>query len=129
MVLDSGGNVCGSTVGGGTGSYGSVYEASTNVFKEALVGGNNQSGTVATSLAASLVVQVTDGQGNPVAGVTVNWAVAGSNGSVGAATSTTDPNGDASIGATLGTTASRHNSDAFTAIKGRQVPGSERVKT
>ena len=70
----------------------------------ALVSGDNQTGLVGTKLAQPLVVQVTDGFGNPIAGVTVGWSVTGG-GSVSAPFTDTDVNGRASVERTLGITA------------------------
>jgi hypothetical protein len=70
----------------------------------ALVSGDNQTGMVGTKLAQPLVVQVTDGFGNPISGVTVGWSVTGG-GSVSAPLTDTDVNGQASVERTLGLTA------------------------
>ena len=65
-------------------------------------GGDTQTGVQGTQLTTPLNVLVTDGSSNPVSGITVNWAVASGNGSVGAATSTTNGSGVATVTATLG---------------------------
>jgi hypothetical protein len=70
-----------------------------------MLGGNNQTGTVGEELDAPLVVRVTDAGGNPVAGVTVSWAVTGGGGSISPGSSTTNGSGEASATRTLGTTA------------------------
>jgi len=69
-----------------------------------IVSGGNQSGDVSTSLALPLVVQALDGASRSVAGVSVTWTVTGG-GSVSAATSTTDNNGQATVTWTLAPTA------------------------
>ena len=66
-----------------------------------LVSGDGQAGTVGEELDDPLVVQVTDGQGNPMSGVTVTWAP-GDNGSADPTSSTTGTNGEASTIWTLG---------------------------
>jgi hypothetical protein len=50
------------------------------------------------------VVKVTDNSANPVAGITVSWAVVSGGGSVGSASSVTDGGGLAQTTATLGST-------------------------
>jgi hypothetical protein len=69
-----------------------------------LVSGDNQQGPVGTALLQPLVVQVTDGFGNPIAGVNIDWTVDGG-GSVSAASTPTDAGGLASVVRTLGPTA------------------------
>ena len=63
--------------------------------------GNNQSGTIGEALIDSLVVRVTDGFDNPVAGVTVVWS-AETGGTVDPATSVTSADGYASTERVLG---------------------------
>ena len=65
------------------------------------VSGNAQNGVVAQPLPDPLVVRVTDGSGNPVSGVSVQWAAQGG-GSVSAGTIETDSDGRASVGRVLG---------------------------
>ena len=65
-----------------------------------MVEGDEQSGAVGTVL-LPLVVRVTDGFGNPIPGVTVNWSAEGG-GSVSAASTLTDVNGLTSVERTLG---------------------------
>jgi PKD repeat protein len=74
---------------------------SADAFGIAPVSGDNQSGLVGTKLALPLVVQVTDGFGNPKSDVTIEWSVTGG-GSVSPTTTQTDPNGRASVERTLG---------------------------
>ncbi len=70
----------------------------------ALVSGDNQHGKTLAPLASPFVVKVTDDQGDGVAGVTVNWAVASGGGSLSASTTTTNGSGQASVSFTSGTT-------------------------
>jgi len=68
--------------------------------------GNNQSGTVGTTLPASLSVQATDSyQYEPISGVSVTFSATGNKGSFNPTTATTDSNGIASTQYTLPTTA------------------------
>ncbi len=67
-----------------------------------LVSGNSQSGVAGQALANPLVVEVTDSNGNPVQGVTVNFAVTAGGGSLSAIQATTTPSGMASVAWTLG---------------------------
>jgi hypothetical protein len=72
-----------------------------------IAGGNNQVGAVNAKLAASLVIQVTDASGNPQASQTVTFAVTGqpqdaSGAILSPPSATTDANGRASVGLTLG---------------------------
>lgn len=68
----------------------------------ALSAGNAQIGNPSTLLPVSLAVLVTDGSGNPVSGVTVNWQVATGAGTLTSATSVTNSSGIATNGWTLG---------------------------
>jgi Big-like domain-containing protein len=77
---------------------------SENANGIAAVSGQDQTGAVGSTLAAPLVVQVTDPFGNPIAGVTVTWTVDGG-GSVSAGTTTTGTDGTTSVQRTLGGTA------------------------
>jgi hypothetical protein len=70
----------------------------------AALSGDEQSGQVGATLAAPLVVVVTDALGNPIPGFTVDWTVTGG-GSVSLASTTTDANGQASVTRTLGNAA------------------------
>jgi PKD repeat protein len=66
---------------------------------------------VGTQLIAPLVVRVTDGFGNPIAGITVNWSVTGG-GAVSAASTQTDVSGQTSVQRTLGPTAGPQTTSA-----------------
>jgi adhesin/invasin len=69
-------------------------------------GGNTQTATVNTTVAVRPSVIIKDGNGNPVSGVNVTFAVASGGGSITGATTTTSGSGIASVGGwTLGTTA------------------------
>jgi len=70
--------------------------------------GNGQSAAENTAVAVAPTVRVEDAYGNPVAGVSVTFAVTSGGGTIGAASQSTDPNGSASVeswtlGASLGT--------------------------
>jgi hypothetical protein len=66
-----------------------------------IVSGNAQTGTVATAAGTPVVVQVKDQNGDPIAGVQVNFTVTGG-GTLGTPTATTDASGNASTTVTLG---------------------------
>ncbi|MGM0587392.1 MAG: invasin domain 3-containing protein [Bacteroidota bacterium] len=72
-----------------------------------LVSGNNQSDTVTSTLAQSLVVELNDGQGNPVSGEDISFSISGqptgAAASLSATSVTTDANGQATVDLTLGT--------------------------
>jgi PKD repeat protein len=70
----------------------------------ALFTGDQQAGPVNTVLTQPLVVQVTDGYGNPISGLTVGWSAEGG-GSVSATSTQTDGQGLTSVERTLGSTA------------------------
>src|SRR5690349_18199216 len=61
-----------------------------------IVSGNNQTGTVGTPLANLLVVRVRNSAGSVVSGVTVNFAITLSNGSVSPVSAVTNSLGQAS---------------------------------
>lgn len=67
--------------------------------------GNAQSAVVLTAFADSLVVRVTDGGANPVAGATVDWNVAAGDVTLSAATSLTGSDGRARIALSAGSNA------------------------
>jgi hypothetical protein len=73
--------------------------------------GDAQVGSVGSALAEPLVVRVTDGLGNGVAGVTVLWTVGGG-GTIEPATSVTGPDGTASAERVLGATAGEQSAQA-----------------
>jgi hypothetical protein len=67
-----------------------------------LVSGSGQAAAAGQALPNPLVVKVTDASGNPVSGVTVNFAVTAGGGSLSAAQATTTSTGTASVTWTLG---------------------------
>lgn len=89
------------------------------------VSGNGQSATVGSVLPAPLVVRVQDASSNPIAGVTVIFAVTSGGGSVAPLSVVTGVDGQASATATLGTIA---GSNTFTA-SATGVTGSPRTFT
>ena len=87
----------------GTGSADTVLSA---------VSGDSQTATMGTRLANPLVVRVVDAKGNPMTGVTVDWAVAAGSGSI-PATSVTNASGQASAQWTLDNTYMGDSAVAF----------------
>lgn len=83
-----------------TASFTVVTSAATAVN---IVSGSGQTGAASLQLPLPLVVQVVDGAGDPVAGVTVAWSVTSGGGSVNPLTTTTDATGTAATNWTLGT--------------------------
>ncbi|HEX7336415.1 MAG TPA: Ig-like domain-containing protein [Gemmatimonadales bacterium] len=76
-------------------------------------GGDGQRGSRGAPLANPLVVRVTDGLGNPVAGVTVEWST--DDGSVDPASSQTGSDGRAGTRWTLGSSAGEQTAEARSA--------------
>ena len=77
--------------------------AAANITRTA---GDAQTATAGTAVATAPSVTITDTNGNPVAGVTVTFAVASGGGTVAGETQTTNASGVATVGSwTLGTTA------------------------
>lgn len=74
-------------------------------FQLAAQSGGGQNGTVGETLPAPLVFALTDGEGDPVAGVAIVFELAAGTGSFDPATDTTDAGGLASTQLTLGTVA------------------------
>ncbi len=68
----------------------------------AIVSGNNQTGTVGSTLPNGLVVKVTGAGGSPIAGVSVTFAVASGGGTLSATSVATDALGQAATRLTLG---------------------------
>jgi alpha-tubulin suppressor-like RCC1 family protein len=64
--------------------------------------GDQQNGTVGTALGQDFVVRVNDASGNPVGGVTVDWAVTAGAGSITPSSDLTDANGLSGARLTLG---------------------------
>jgi PKD repeat protein len=83
--------------------------------------GDGQSAPAGTPLPQPLVVQVTDGFGNPISGVTVQWSAEGA-GSISAPSSVTDGSGLASVQRILGPTAGQQTTLASVeGLKGSPV--------
>ncbi|MGH7510739.1 MAG: Ig-like domain-containing protein [Gemmatimonadales bacterium] len=86
----------------------------------ALVSGDDQSASVGATLADPLVVRVSDGFGNPVAGVTVEWSAG--QGSVDPGSSVTGEDGRAVTSWTLGSSAGDQSATASNpALEGSPV--------
>ncbi len=66
--------------------------------------GNNQNGSPGATLTHPLTALVTDKCGTPIPGVTVTWKVTQGSATLSAASSVSDPNGDATTQVTLGAT-------------------------
>ena len=77
--------------------------AAASVALAPTASGNAQSAPINTALGLPLRAYVADAFGNPVAGVTVSWAVTGGTATVGAASSVSDAAGIATTTATMGT--------------------------
>ena len=92
---------------GVTGATSSAFDITAGAAaKISISAGDGQSATVNTNVATAPAVLVTDANGNPVAGVTVTFAIGVGGGSFSATNPTTDVNGIATITSwTLGTTA------------------------
>jgi Bacterial Ig-like domain (group 1) len=87
----------------------SETSTATGAGMVAIVAGDQQTGVVGTALAVAPSVRVTDVQGNPVAGVTVTFAVTGGGGSITSPTPVTDASGIAAVGGwTLGPAVGLH---------------------
>jgi PKD repeat protein len=82
----------------------SAIAVSEHANSMAAVGGEEQTGQVGAPLGQRLVVQVTDGFGNPIANVPIQWEAEGG-GTVSEATVNTDEKGKASVERRLGPTA------------------------
>jgi adhesin/invasin len=111
------------TVGGLTGSPVTFTATAVNAAASAiaLFAGNGQTDTIGAALATAYQVKVTDASNNPVAGITVTWAVTGGGGSI-PASSITNGSGIASATHTLGTTAGTQTATAdVTGLAGTPV--------
>lgn len=67
-----------------------------------VVGGNGQSGTTGGALGNPFVAQVTNADGDPLQGITVQWSVVAGGGSLGSASTPTNAQGRAEVTYTLG---------------------------
>jgi VCBS repeat-containing protein len=83
-------------------------EGSTIVLDD----GDGQTGSVGSALPDSLVVKVTDGFGNPVSGVAVQWSVLSGGGSLSPETSTSGDDGRAAAERVLGPGAGTQSAQA-----------------
>jgi adhesin/invasin len=77
----------------------------------AMLSGDGQDGAAGSRLLAPLVVKVTDAFGNPIAGVPITWEAQGG-GSVSAASTVTNAQGQSSVFRTLGTAAGLQTTSA-----------------
>ena len=108
-------NVAGDiTINFTSGSFATVTSTVVSVQRAAadhlvLALGDNQTNTVATALPVNPTVEVVDAFGNPVAGVSVSFAVQTGGGHVGTATVTSGTNGLAATTYILGTAAGTSN--------------------
>jgi adhesin/invasin len=99
-----------------TGTTPTITTVAGPAAKIAVSAGNGQSATVGALVATAPSVLVTDANNNPVAGVTVTFAVASGGGSVSGAIATTNASGIATVGSwTLGTTAGANSLTATSA--------------
>lgn len=76
------------------------------------VSGDGQNGMTTRSFADPLVVEVTDGAGNPLSGVTVNWEVEGGAASLSSASTSTGSNGRTQVTVTSDTLLTTHRIEA-----------------
>ena len=129
-----------------TGTSGSLIRVATATLTTAtaaapatltIVSGNNQSGAAGAALPNPLVVKVADSSGNPIAGVTVSFAVTAGGGSLGSTAVTTGSDGQAATAWILGTTPATNRATAtvtglstvtFTAT-GTQAPAGPGITT
>jgi hypothetical protein len=100
---------CGGSGGGGGGI------STTNPANVTIVAGNSQTALVGTELPTALAVSVTNAAGQPVANVTVSWAVIEGGGSLAPVSSTTNNSGVASTRWTLGPAAGANRATATVA--------------
>ena len=73
-----------------------------------MVGGNDQSATIGSSIANPLVVEVLDARGRAVGGQSVAWSVVEGNGTLSAPTSVTNASGEARTFLQFGSTPGLH---------------------
>jgi uncharacterized protein (TIGR03437 family) len=90
-----------------SGAAQATFTATTNVAISGItkVSGDTQDAQIGTAFAQPLVVAVTNEQSQPVAGLTVTFAVTGGSATLSASSATTDANGRAQVSATAGSTA------------------------
>ena len=87
---------------GGDDGYGDGTGPAPVATTIAVVSGDDQTGQTGTTLAAPLVVRVTNDQGVGVSGVSVSWSVTAGGGSVSSSSTQTNSQGQASVTLTLG---------------------------
>jgi adhesin/invasin len=78
-----------------------------------IVDGNNQTGSPRSTLPIDLVVEVVDGDSNPVVAAPVTWVVTAGGGTLAPTTGTTDASGRAATQWTLGATAGTNTAQAI----------------
>ncbi|MDF1564524.1 MAG: invasin domain 3-containing protein [Deltaproteobacteria bacterium] len=112
----------GASVDGATGST-TLTVAPGPATSIVYVSGSGQSGTVGSALTGQLVVRTEDANLNPVPGESVAFAATAGGGGVSSPTVTTDAAGEASVTATLGTTAGTDNNtyEATAALSGSPI--------
>lgn len=81
-----------------------TFNATSALPKLEILSGNNQSGPAGSAGDSPLAVKVTDTNGNPLSGQSVFWSVTSGQASLGATSSVSDSNGNASVTFTYGTT-------------------------
>ncbi|HVH13575.1 MAG TPA: Ig-like domain-containing protein, partial [Longimicrobium sp.] len=95
-----------------------TFEATANpgapAGRLAIVDGDGQTAPPTALLPRPLAVRATDAFGNPLAGVTVTWAVTGGGGSIAPPSSQTDASGVAQAAWTLGATQGEQTAQAST---------------
>src|SRR5205807_591021 len=99
----AGPNTLTATAPGLTGSPFTITASVAGATQMSVNGGDRQTGTVGQPLTTPLSVRVADQFNNPVAGVTISWAVISGAGSANPATSPSNASGIASTTWTLGT--------------------------
>lgn len=98
----AGDNTFTATASGLSGSPVTFHATAKAAANLVVVSGDGQTGTAGAMLAQPLVVMVTDGYGNPVTGINVNWTAPSGGGSITPAMGSTGADGKASAMATLG---------------------------
>jgi uncharacterized protein (TIGR03437 family) len=92
-----------------TASFGTSSVVTFSLTSQAVAGsmtilnGNNQTATVGTAFPQSLTVQLKDGSGNPISGVSVSFAITSGNATANPTSATTDSQGRASTIVTAST--------------------------
>lgn len=97
-----------------------VTDPGTSPSSMTAVGGDGQTGVVGEALGAPLSVRVLNSDGDPLEGISVGWSVTAGDGSVAAASTATDGQGEAEVVWTLGTVAG--GEQAVEAVVGGLAP-------